>query len=208
LTREGGPPDNASMSRAGASRLAAGVVVASTVAVLLVSASARTPQQPLPPPPPPRGPLTSAEAVEMVRAHNAWRTRAGVLSLRWAADLAAHAQNRAVQLARRDCALEHGLLPDDEGENLYRASALHREFGGDALYVVSPAQVVDAWGAESADYSASTGSCAPNRQCGHYTQIVWPSSEEVGCGMAVCPSLGQVWVCRYRPRGNIRVLRR
>ena len=144
----------------------------------------------------------------MVRAHNAWRKRAGVLFVRWAADLAAQAQNRALQLARQDCALEHGLLPDDVGENLYRASALHRDFGGDALYVVSPAQVVDAWGAESADYSASTGSCAPNRQCGHYTQIVWPSTEEVGCGMAVCPSLAQVWVCRYRPRGNIRILRR
>ena len=108
LTREGGPPDNASMSRAGASRLAAGVVAASAVAVLLVSAPAQTPQRRLPPPPPPRGPVTSAEAVEMVNAHNAWRTRAGVLSLRWAADLAAQAQNRALQLARQDCALEHG----------------------------------------------------------------------------------------------------
>jgi len=152
--------------------------------------------------------LTRPQADEMVRAHNAWRTRAGVLSFRWAADLAAQAQNRALQLAKQGCALEHGLLPDDEGENLYRASALHRDFGGDALYVVSPAQVVDAWGAESADYSPASGSCAAGRQCGHYTQIVWPSTEEVGCGMAVCPSLGQVWVCRYRPRGNIRVLRR
>jgi pathogenesis-related protein 1 len=144
----------------------------------------------------------------MVRAHNAWRTRAGVLSLRWAADLAAQAQNRAIKLARQDCALEHGNLPDDVGENLYRASALHRDFGGDALHVVSPAHVVDAWGAESADYSPASDTCTPGRQCGHYTQIVWPSTEEVGCGMAVCPSLGQVWVCRYRPRGNVRVLRR
>jgi len=196
------------MSRVGASRLAAGVVAASAVAVLLVAAPARTPQQPLPPPPTPRGPVTSAEAVEMVNAHNAWRTRAGVLSIRWAADLAAQAQNRALQLARRDCALEHGNLPDDVGENLYRASALERESGGRAFYAVLPAHVVDAWGAESADYSPANDSCAPGRQCGHYTQIVWPSTEEVGCGMAVCPSLGQVWACRYRPRGNVRVIRR
>jgi len=183
-------------------------VAASTAAVLLVSLPAQSPQQPVPPPPPPRGPVTSAEAVEMVNAHNAWRTRAGVLSLRWAADLAAHAQTRAIQLAKQNCALEHGLLPDDEGENLYRASPLHRDSGGDAFYVVSPARVVDAWGAESADYSPASDSCAPGRQCGHYTQIVWPSTEEVGCGMAVCPSLGQVWVCRYRPPGNVRVLRK
>jgi pathogenesis-related protein 1 len=181
---------------------------AACAAAALLSSLAAGPQQPsVPSPSPPRGPITSAEAVEMVRAHNAWRARAGVRSLRWAADLAAHAQNRAVQLARQGCALEHGLLPEDQGENLYRASALHREFGGDALFVVSPAQIVDAWGVESADYSPASGSCAAGRQCGHYTQIVWPSTEEVGCGMAVCPSLGQVWVCRYRPKGNVRVLR-
>jgi pathogenesis-related protein 1 len=145
--------------------------------------------------------------VEIVKAHNGWRTRAGVPSLGWAADLAAQAQNRALQLARQDCALEHGPLPDDVGENLYRASALERDSGGRAFPIVSPSQVVDAWGAESADYSPSTTACAPNRQCGHYTQIVWPTTEEVGCGMAVCPSLGQVWICRYRPRGNVRVLR-
>jgi len=191
-----------------ASRLAAGVAAASAIAVLLVSASARTPQGTIPPPPPPRGPVTSAEAVEMVKAHNAWRTRAGVLPIRWAADLAAQSQNHALQLARHDCALEHGRLADDVGENLYRASALKSEGGSRAFYAVSPAYVVDVWGVESADYSPSTGSCAPGRQCGHYTQIVWPSTEEVGCGMAVCPSLGQVWVCRYRPRGNVRVLRK
>jgi pathogenesis-related protein 1 len=195
------------MPGACASRLTAGVATAMAAAAVFGLIAAQTPQTSLPLFRPARGPLTSAEAVEMVRAHNVWRTRADVLSLRWAADLAAQAQNRAVQLARQDCSLEHGLLPDDVGENLYRASALHREFGGDALYVVSPTQVVDAWGAEVADYSPASGSCAPNRQCGHYTQIVWPSTEEVGCGMAVCPSLGQVWVCRYRPRGNVRVLR-
>jgi pathogenesis-related protein 1 len=144
----------------------------------------------------------------MVHAHNAWRTRAGVRSLRWAADLAAQAQNRALELARQGCALEHGVLPDDVGENLYRASALESDSGRRSFYALSPAHVVDAWGAESADYSPASDTCTPGRQCGHYTQIVWPSTEEVGCGMAVCPSLGQVWVCRYRPRGNLRALRR
>ena len=72
---------------------------------------------------------------------------------------------------------------------------------------MSPTQVVDEWGAESADYNARLDTCAPGRQCGHYTQLVWASTEDVGCGMAVCPSRGQVWVCNYRPRGNVRILR-
>jgi len=151
--------------------------------------------------------ITRAQADEIVRAHNTWRRRAGVLSLRWAADLAAPAQRRAQYLASHGCVIEHGLLPDDEGENLYRAGPIRASGRQDELLIVSATQVVDAWGAESADYSPASDSCAPNRQCGHYTQIVWPSTEEVGCGMSVCPTLGQVWVCRYRPKGNIRMLR-
>ena len=77
----------------------------------------------------------------------------------------------------------------------------------DEQAVVTATDVVDTWGEESADYSSAHDTCAWNRQCGHYTQIVWPTTEEVGCGLAVCPTLGQIWVCNYRPRGNTRVLR-
>jgi pathogenesis-related protein 1 len=151
--------------------------------------------------------LTRAQADEIVRAHNAWRRRVGVLPLRWAANLAATAQARAEYLAAHGCVFEHGLLPEDVGENLYRAGPLHTEGLKDELFVVTATQVVDTWGAESADYSPVHDTCAWNRQCGHYTQIVWTTTEEVGCGMSVCPTLGQVWVCNYRPKGNIRILR-
>jgi pathogenesis-related protein 1 len=188
-------------------KLAAGFIWALASAVPLVPIAAQAPSSSPPPLQSARGPITRAEADEIVRAHNAWRRRAGVLSLRWAADLASQAQNRARQLAAQGCIIEHGMLPDDVGENLYRASPLRAAGRKDELLLVSAAQVIDTWGAESADYSPASDSCAPNRQCGHYTQMVWPSTDEVGCGMAVCPSLGQVWVCRYRPRGNVRVLR-
>jgi pathogenesis-related protein 1 len=151
--------------------------------------------------------LTRSQADDMVRAHNLWRRRAGVLSLRWAADLATRAQSRAQYLASHRCIIEHGMLPDDVGENLYLAGPLRASGRKDEMFLVSATQVVDAWGAESAYYSPASDACAPNRQCGHYTQLVWPSTEEVGCGMSVCPTLGQVWVCNYRPRGNVRVLR-
>ncbi len=154
-----------------------------------------------------RGPITRAEAIEIVRAHNTWRKKVGALSLRWAPDLAAQSQNRARQLASQGCIIEHEMLAGEVGENLYRAARLRAVGRDDALMSVTPADVVDAWGAESADYAPATGACASDRQCGHYTQIVWPTTEEVGCGMAVCPSLSQIWVCRYRPKGNVRILR-
>lgn len=151
--------------------------------------------------------LTRAQAEEIVRAHNAWRRRVGALPLRWAADLATQAQTRAAYLAAHGCVIEHGLLPETVGENLYRAGPLRAAGRKNELSVVSATQVVDAWGAESDDYSFVHDTCAANRQCGHYTQIVWASTEEVGCGMSICPTLGQVWVCNYRPRGNTRTVR-
>ena len=151
--------------------------------------------------------LIDTQAEEIVRAHNAWRRRAGVPSLRWAADLAARAQARARYLAAHGCVMEHGPLPEDVGESLYLMGPLQTEGRKDEQVVVTATEVVDAWGGESADYSPADGSCAAGRQCGHYTQIVWPTTEEVGCGMSVCPTLAQIWVCDYRPAGNIRILR-
>jgi pathogenesis-related protein 1 len=39
--------------------------------------------------------------------------------------------------------------------------------------------------------------------CGHYTQVVWKNSMEVGGGMAICDNKSQVWVCNYNPPGNV-----
>jgi pathogenesis-related protein 1 len=153
--------------------------------------------------------LTLKQADEIVAAHNGWRLRVGASPLVWDPDLAARAQARAAVLAARGCVIRHGLLPDDIGENLFYVSALQHEQGRvSERFVVTPSQVVDAWGAESVDYDRVHDTCAANRQCGHYTQIVWRATEVVGCGMCVCPSLGQVWVCNYHPQGNVQFIGR
>jgi pathogenesis-related protein 1 len=151
--------------------------------------------------------LTRAQADEVVRAHNVWRQRVGVPPLGWAADLAERAQSRASYLAAHGCAMEHGPLPKDIGENLCWLGSLRSPGHKDELDLVTPTWVIDTWGAESADYSPERDTCTPNRQCDHYTQIVWAATTEVGCGMAVCPTLDQLWVCNYRPKGNIRARR-
>ncbi len=174
-------------------RLSVAVVAALTMAYGGVRAGERVEQRELPRP----------QADEILRAHNAWRRKIGVLSLRWVADLAFAAQARAKYLAGHDCGMEHGLLPEDVGENIFRAWPLRAEGREDEMNPVTPTQVVDAWGAEGRDYDYPSNRCAPGKQCGHYTQLIWAQTEEVGCGMAVCPSRGQVWVCRYRPTGNI-----
>ena len=151
--------------------------------------------------------LTREQPAEIIRAHNWWRERVGRTPLRWAEDLAARAQTRSGYLATHGCVIEHGPLPWDIGENLFYVGPWESAGGGNELRAVPATYIVDGWGRESADYSAASDTCAVNRQCGHYTQIVWATTTEVGCGMSVCPTLGQVWVCNYRPAGNVRFVR-
>src|SRR5262245_13379080 len=68
---------------------------------------------------------------------------------------------------------------------------------------------VDLWAGEAADYDYASNRCSG--VCGHYTQIVWRSSQRLGCGVAVCTT-GSPWgsaspnwtfvVCDYDPPGN------
>jgi len=74
------------------------------------------------------------------------------------------------------------------------------------------AQVVQAWASEAVDYDYASNTCAPgpDKQCGHYTQIVWRNSTLLGCAYARCtqnsPFPGtptwDFWVCDYSPPGN------
>ncbi len=69
---------------------------------------------------------------------------------------------------------------------------------------VKAADAVDSWASEVPWYDYASNSCnAPaGKSCGHYTQVVWAKSTEVGCGVAICDDKGQVWVCNYKPAGN------
>lgn len=124
----------------------------------------------------------------MIAAHNAIRARAGTQPLKWSASLAAHAQSWADHL------LSTGLFlhtPNPMwGENLFEIR------GGSA----TPSDVVSDWASESGDYDYATNTC--RSVCGHYTQLVWRDTREVGCAVARNSSR-EVWVCEYNPPGNI-----
>ena len=79
---------------------------------------------------------------------------------------------------------------NDYGENIYYASGMD----------VTPQKVVDKWASELSvfKYEPFTG----NRGDGHYTQIVWSTTQTIGCAMASCGQQ-QIWVCNYDPAGNM-----
>jgi pathogenesis-related protein 1 len=149
--------------------------------------------------------LTAAQRTELLQAHNRWRTRVRVPPLAWSNDLAQSAARWAAQLARNgvngQCDLAHSDAPD-VGENLYWLSPMRWSSGKTIVQEFSPAQVVEVWGRESDDYQYTSNSCQPGKTCGHYTQLVWKDTREVGCALRVCSAKDQVWVCQYRPAGN------
>lgn len=110
-------------------------------------------------------------------------------SLSWSTTIAATAQAWADK-----CQFKHS--NSNYGENIFASSNAS-----------SPSAVVADWVSEAADYTYSTNSCAG--VCGHYTQVVWAKSLNLGCGVANCttgspfgtPSW-QLWVCNYDPPGN------
>ncbi|CAD5175610.1 unnamed protein product [Musa acuminata subsp. malaccensis] len=127
---------------------------------------------------------------DFVSPHNAARTAVGVVPVSWDSTVAAYAQNYANQRAA-DCQLVHSGGP--YGENIFSG------FGRD----YTAADAIKYWVSEKQYYNHNSNKCAPNKVCGHYTQVVWRSSTAIGCGRVRCNSGGIFITCNYKPPGNI-----
>ena len=140
-------------------------------------------------------------------AHNRVRSKHNLPPLAWSDSLASYAQEWANQLAdAKGCQMEHrpngGQFKQLHGENLYWASPKIWSDGRREAQDISINDVVGSWASEEKDYNYSNNSCAPGKQCGHYTQIVWKSTTAVGCAVKQCGDSAQLWVCNYSPAGN------
>ncbi len=135
----------------------------------------------------------------ILSSHNQWRSKTGVPALKWSNDLTVSAKKWADQLAQSGCKMKHST--GAHGENIYWAGAAQRTDGTSSMQNITEQNVVDAWGNEVQDYEYASNSC--HGVCGHYTQVVWKNTSEVGCGMAVCSDKAQLWVCQYTSRGNM-----
>lgn len=144
---------------------------------------------PYPPEPPTSQPAPASSLVQdMLDSHNAVRARVGVPPLTWSGSLAQTAQDWADYLIATNTFFHS---PDNQyGENLYEIA------GG----TTPPNDVVSTWAQEATGYDVRRDTCSG--VCGHYTQLVWSNTRELGCAVAM-DTRREVWVCEYSPPGNI-----
>jgi len=104
-------------------------------------------------------------------------------ALTWNPTLASYAANAAA-----GCVMQHTGGP--YGENIYMTSASS----------ASAVDAVDAWYNEVSQYNYN----APgfSEATGHFTQLVWKATTEVGCASQTCSS-GTYVFCEYQAAGNV-----
>ncbi len=133
----------------------------------------------------------------MLAEHNDARQEVGVAPMTLDDDLSRQALAYAEELARTG-RFEHSTSASrpNQGENLWAGTE------GAFTYEV----MADGWISEKQfyihdrfPYVSNTGDWT---DVGHYTQIIWANSTELGCGVATGSGRDYL-VCRYSPPGNV-----
>ncbi|OPJ89022.1 peptidase inhibitor 16 [Patagioenas fasciata monilis] len=144
--------------------------------------------------------LSDEEKKIILDGHNKYRSQVSppamdMLKMSWDAELEAFAQAYAEK-----CIWDHNKERGRRGENLFAmAPVLDLEFA------------VEDWNAEKQYYNLTTSTCVPGQMCGHYTQVVWASTHQIGCGAKFCEKIEGIdtedmylLVCNYYPPGNMK----
>ena len=126
----------------------------------------------------------------ILNTHNMYRAGVEYPVFTWSDSLASFAQNAA-----NTCVMQH-TANNPNGENIYMTTASS----------VSGYDAATAWYDEVDQYNqmfAGQSSGDFTEQTGHYTQLIWKSSTELGCAQAQCSS-GVYVFCEYSPPGNVQ----
>jgi hypothetical protein len=138
--------------------------------------------------------VASAFIQQILAVHNQYRALVGSPALTWSATLANDAGPWANHLATSlTLTLTHSGA-SGQGENLWGGTA------GRFTYT----QMAQAWADERAYFVTplfTSGTGTGGNVIGHYTQMVWKATTEVGCALGTGHGYDYL-VCRYTPQGN------
>ena len=144
---------------------------------------------------PARAEAPDSFAALVLASHNDERSRLGIAPLAWNSGLAAQARDWASDLAARGV-LQHSRNSGGTGENLWMGTS----------GAFPPEAMIGAFVGERKHFYAGRFPAVSRTgrwsDVGHYTQLIWPATREVGCALAQ----GRDWdvlVCRYYPAGNV-----
>ena len=124
-----------------------------------------------------------------LQQHNVYRAKHRAPPLVLSNPLNDVAQQHAVRLARINQLVHSG--KQQSGENLYASRPVPPR----------PEAVVDTWYNERQHYGFNQPGFRP--ATGHFTQVVWKASHELGIGIAQAADGTWYVVANYRPPGNI-----
>ena len=134
-------------------------------------------------------------AGELLAEHNAERAALGLDPLTWSDELVRDAQGWADSLARSS-KLQHDKGRGEQGENLWKGTTGF--FGAKDMIGGFLAEREYYRHGDAFPNVSTTGNWV---DVGHYTQIVWRDTKEVGCAIA-SNGKDDYLVCRYMPSGN------
>jgi uncharacterized protein YkwD len=132
-------------------------------------------------------------ANSILAVHNSERAAVGVPPLVWSDTLAASAQTWAEHLSTIPEMVHSTNRP--YGENI----------AGFFTDPTEPTGGTSLWVAEKQKWQGGVLTQENWYPTGHYTQMVWRNTQEVGCGAAPPGAGGPAWstlVCQYNPPGN------
>ncbi|OCT79078.1 cysteine-rich venom protein TEL1 [Xenopus laevis] len=136
----------------------------------------------------------------IIDAHNAYRRNASptaqnMLKMVWNKDAAQNAGNWSATCSMSHSTSDKRKIPGFScGENLFMSS-----------YPATWDVAIKAWYDEYINFEYGVGPKSSGLVIGHYTQVMWYNSYNVGCSVSYCPqsTYKYFYVCQYCPAGNM-----
>jgi len=152
--------------------------------------------------------VTQTDITNILSIHNSIRANVGSAALTWDPIAATVAQNYA-----NGCVYAHNANRDTQyaGAGGNDAQGVGENIAAGAPTLTIPAAIY-LWYNETVFFNCPANTCATDQVCGHYTQIIWDTTTQVGCGYTHCTintpfgSNFPDWdflVCDYNPAGNV-----